>query len=129
MNKSQIKNIRKDMNAALEKVTEKHGVAFEIGTIRFDRFGFSVSVKAVKLDGDESTDQESIDRAKFERDVARSFDVSPDLFHQTFEYGGDSYKIVGYKPRSRKYPIVAENQNGTRYKFPKTVISLCEVES
>jgi len=38
-----------------------------------------------------------------------------------FKYGGKEFIIVGYSPRSKKYPVLAD-ANGKTYKFPDSVV-------
>ena len=73
---------------------------------------------------------------RFEIVVARDEDFDTELFdncayqlglpsglrHKTFQQGNMTYLIVDLKPRSPKYPVIAQNiATGEQYKFPITV--------
>lgn len=43
--------------------------------------------------------------------------LKPDDLGATFERNGHTYKIVGFKPRATKMPVICERPNGSRYKL------------
>lgn len=43
-------------------------------------------------------------------------------YGQTFEWGGETYKIIDLNTKAPKYPIIAENSKGVNYRFGKDVI-------
>ena len=43
-------------------------------------------------------------------------------YHRLFQSGGEVFRLVALKPRNRKYPLIAENEKGTQYKFPLDVL-------
>lgn len=44
--------------------------------------------------------------------------MSPDWLGKEFSHGHDRYRVVGYNPSCRKFPIQAERvTDGRRYKF------------
>ena len=50
--------------------------------------------------------------------------IKKDDLGKTFDHMGDTYVITGCKPRSTKYPILAEHIYSKKtYKFPAIVIS------
>ena len=59
---------------------------------------------------------------EFEK-YAGLFDLSRSDYRRSFLSDGDIYFLVALKPRNRKYPVIGENQNGTRYKFPRNVLA------
>lgn len=115
MNRQKVKQLRNEMDKVLAELGEKHGLGIKVGNISFDDRGFTAKVEAIEADNPQ--DQESIDRARFERDVKAVYGLEKDDFHREFNYNGTTFKIVGVKPRSTKYPVIGENANGTRYKF------------
>lgn len=67
---------------------------------------------------------------ELEKWAERDFDVKAFVcglkgrvsYGQTFEWGGETYKIVDLNTKAPKYPIIAENTKGVRYRFDKSVL-------
>jgi hypothetical protein len=62
---------------------------------------------------------------KFKREWdlhCRNFGLKPEHFGTTFRSGRAIFRIAELKPNSYKYPIIAVNERGARYKFPASVI-------
>jgi hypothetical protein len=66
-------------------------------------------------------------------DYAHRHELGEDALDKTFtDYTGRRFRIVGYKPRARKRPIVCEDLQGKKYVFPvllvKNRLEWCERE-
>jgi hypothetical protein len=48
---------------------------------------------------------------------AESVGLKADDLGKSFERHGNTFKIVGFKPRATKMPVIAERQDGKRFKF------------
>ena len=59
--------------------------------------------------------------------VAHLYGLSPDDFGFTFEYRGSTYTVSGINTRANRYPVQACTSDGTRYKFPASVIKDAKV--
>ncbi len=53
----------------------------------------------------------------------RNFGLKPEQFGKTFCYDKKTYTIIGIKPNSHKYPVLAKSERGTSYKFPAKVVT------
>lgn len=119
MTKQKVEQIRKDMNAALKEVSEKHGVSFDIGSIRYDSSSFRTTVKAYLVKDGDATDSDDARRAKFEATAKRyghRYGVKPEDYGKKITHGGQNFILRGIKPRATKRPIVAEKiSNGKMY--------------
>jgi hypothetical protein len=51
------------------------------------------------------------------QNYALSVGLKPDDLGASFERNGTSYKIVGFKPRATKMPVICETPEGKRYKL------------
>lgn len=122
MKKSKIQQIRKDMDAALKEVSEKHGISFEIGSIRYDDKSFRTTVKAYLVKDGDATDSDDARRAKFEATAERyghRYGVKPQDYGKMITYGGHRFILRGIKPRATKRPIVGEKvSDGKSYILP-----------
>jgi predicted metal-dependent peptidase len=50
------------------------------------------------------------------------FGLTPKQFGTTFSFRGKRYTVIGLKPRSSRFPILARNEVGSVYKFPADVL-------
>jgi len=110
------------MRAALEEVlpgiAEELGVSISAGSGSFSDNTFSLKVEfaTISEDGNVNTKEAQDFTAYCSR-----WDLEPEVLNQTFTdvSSGDLYKVIGAKPRSKKYPILCEKKSdGTVYKFP-----------
>lgn len=117
-----LKRFRDDFDVAVEELKKKYGVEIELGNISFssDYFRTKLEVrKAVSSDGSKI----DIELEKFKKDAPK-VGVSASIYGKEFTYRGRTFKVTGVKPRSSKYPIIAEELgSGTSYKLPKESVS------
>lgn len=94
-NKQGFDLFREDVENALEKVAEKHGVTVKCGGISYSDLDFSMQLKVIKND--------SGDGAKnlFER-YCTYYGFSKSDYEREFIYAGKHYKLVGFKTNARK---------------------------
>jgi hypothetical protein len=107
-----LRNIRADMERAMKSVADQYGITLDIGAMRFSDNEFSTRVTAKTGDG---------------TDAARNLWVQYQFRHgmeasdfgREFESNGDTFRIAGFKPKGKKYPITAVRvRDGAKYKFP-----------
>lgn len=115
--KTALNTIRTDLNAALAVVAAKHGI-----TLDFKNISYSDNSFRTTLHGSSSESAVDNNKSEFERYAAR-FGINVTAFNETFINRGDTFTIVGIKPRSHKYPILAKQRsNGKTYKMPMSAI-------
>ena len=113
--KTNLKEVRAVINAALSEQLEKLGLTAKIGNITFSDADFRCKLEV----SCGSTD----DAARREWDKhAFLFGLTSEDFGKTFVHGGTAFTICGIKPKSRKFPVLAKNANGTTYKFPVAAV-------
>lgn len=56
-------------------------------------------------------------------ETAPLFGLTFEDYRRVFQSGGEAFQLIALKPRNRKYPLIGENAQGTRYKFPLEVLS------
>ena len=113
---SNIDTIQKDINEALTAVLAKHGISHSCGNIRFNAESYSTKLTISVGDVMDAK------RAEFARHC-RKFGLVPEDFNRTFTHAGTEFTVVGIKPKSRKYPILASNNDGDVFKFPTGVLA------
>ena len=120
LDKLTVQHIRKRITAALGPLAKELGVAVDLGNCTFgpSNCRFQLKVALLSSDGEAITEE-----ADCFRNNAKLFGFEPDDLGRKFTFRGQSYTIYGLKPKSRKYPIIAQSGNGKNYKFPcRTVL-------
>ncbi len=122
MNRTKVKALHDKLNEVMEQFASDNGVAYVPGSGSFDEA--EVTFKVTFAETDENGLVMSREMRDYEQ-VQEVYGLPPLL--TVFKQGGDEFRIVGWKSRSRKYPVIAERvSDGTRFKFPKdTVVRKC----
>ena len=120
ISKPMLKEVRKDIEAALKAVEAKHGLNLDLGSMTFTENSFTTKLSASVVSAD------GIDQGKkteWERN-APMFGLDKDLFGKTFSMNGNQYEITEIKPRSRKYPVIGKDlKTGKSFKFAADTVS------
>ncbi|EPR7483932.1 hypothetical protein ACU8KO_002557 [Vibrio alginolyticus] len=98
--------IREELNAAAASIKEKLGVEIKIGSMTYDRDGSGATAKIQML----GTDSNGVVITPEYRDLLQIENSLPWLrgkLDKEFRDGSNTYKLTGYKHRSRKYPFIA----------------------
>lgn len=103
------RQINKELHEAAAVIAGKYGVSAEIkgGT-------FSPNTFVSKMEFFGKGAKEDNEKRTFEL-AAVAFGLRPEWLGAEVHVYGDTYKIVGLKPKSTKYPVVIE-KNGKQYK-------------
>lgn len=120
LDRTAVRRINEDIQSALDAVAKRYGVQIKVGNSRFSNTNCTtkIDISTVNEGGTVMT-KEATDFNRF----AASFGITKKL-GDTFEFRYDTYEIVGLKPRSSKYPVLAKNlSNGKTFKFPANVIN------
>jgi len=107
--------VRGVINTALETALADFGLSAKLGNISYLENTFSAKLTVncgTTADGE---------RAEFEK-YAPMFGLTADTYGKMVTHNGKLFTVVGLKPRSRKYPVIAR-ANGVRYKLPLEAIT------
>ena len=113
--KSNLDNLRKDLDSVLSKYSKESGVHFNVGNITY-----SASEAKIKLSATLAT---SANIVKTQEEKAFDmYSVFDSVALKLGKHGTSSslgeVKFVGYKSRNVKYPYIVEQiKTGTRYKM------------
>ena len=113
--------IRKDMKLALSMVESTHNLEFEIGKMTYGNYTFKVTLEAaIGKDGEEA----DLAKTKWDKECY-SFGLKREDFGSKFKLtNGKIYIITDIKPRSTKFPIIAEDSFGESFKFRATSVKM-----
>ena len=126
MDRATVKRIRDVLQTALESLDVEPEIGQKIG-FRVGNASFTDSVVTFKVEAatfGENGEKNSKAAEDFKR-CAFLWGLSPDDLGKQAEVNGKLVTIVGCKPRSKKYPILARDEkNGKTYKFSATSVKL-----
>ena len=114
LDKSTMQYIRKRLKATVEPLAKELGVVIDLGSCTFQTSNCRFQLKVAVLDCDGKAITEEADA--FRRSAILFGFESADLGKE-FTFQGQPYAICGFKPKSRKYPVIARSGNGKDYKF------------
>ena len=104
--KAMLKEVREEMNKALEEVGKKYGVQFDTGNASFDEYSFTFKV-AGKVTATE--DGESVEKKEWDTN-SWVYGLDRELFGKVLEGNfGQTFQILGLNPRSKKSPILLKD--------------------
>lgn len=117
IDRTNLKLLREQINQALVQVGNRHGIKLTAGNASFSDFNaaFKLEVQTIQDGNVISKDAQTF------LDYAQLLGLSKDMLNQEFETMGRVYKLTGYKPRSTKYPFIAE-RDGKSYKLPSYAV-------
>ena len=114
LDKPTVKYIGKRLKTAVEPLAKELGVVIDLGNCTFRASNCRFQLKVAVLDSNGKPITEEIDSF---RSNAKLFGFEPADLGKEFTFQGQSYTICGLKPKSRKYPVIAQSGDGKNYKF------------
>lgn len=112
MTREEVKQLRIQLNSFLEGFNPDYAVS--LGSARFDESYAKFNLEVTKKNNDGST------TPKHETDFNTyciSFGLKPEHLGAKFTFKYQLYEIVGIKPTSYKFPILARRTDGKVFKF------------
>jgi hypothetical protein len=116
--KETVKQLRAELQNALNAVAQKHGLVVGLGTIRFGASEFGVRLK-VSTKSNSSQVNATTNTVEFEDLKRHGMHRCPGLdITKTYSFAklGD-IKFVGFHERRYKFPFTVQTSNGKRYKI------------
>jgi predicted SprT family Zn-dependent metalloprotease len=113
-----VRQFQSEVMEAIRQVGAKWGIETRNAKGTFDEGNLDLALRFSPGDA-ETEDPAQRDFAKH----AGLFGLQPEDYRRTFLSNGELFQLIALKPRNPKYPVIGENQNGTRYKFPRDVLA------
>ena len=121
LTKSQLQEVRNLINSKLEEVGEQTGMQIKLGNCSYNHSNatFKLEVATLSEDGEVNTKE-----AEAYKQYAQynHTGLKPEWLFSNFTSDGDSYTLIGWKPRSSKYPALCKRADGNVYKLTKSSV-------
>ena len=85
------------------------GLDIKVGTIRYSHRDAKVTLTFMR-EGTDSPELEALKR------------YHPDLAGKTFKSAGHEFELIGFKPKSPRFPFIAKRDDDKNYKFPRETV-------
>ena len=115
INRTTLKAIRADLDAALLAVAKKHGILFSLGAIKFSDTEAHGTLRMTATDGDVAEALAETDGSVSQRNLiaeqaykaqAQAFNLSPDWLGRSFKMNGSEFTVVGLLPNKHKNNVL-----------------------
>lgn len=115
LTRNEVKNLRTELQHHLDAISEQVGYKLTLGNASF---GATVNFKLEAAPINENGEATS-GKAEAFKLYAPMFGLKPEHLNAEFTSRGDKFKVVGFAPKSRKFPVLAERLcDGKVFKFP-----------
>lgn len=121
LNKTNLSTINSDIVEALQSVANKHGVQISRGNCSFtaNNANLKIVITAIGENGEVETKEASDFKL-----YAFHHKIPVKYLNKEVTIQGRQIKILGYKPRSSKYPVlIFDIALGKRFKYQESVFS------
>jgi hypothetical protein len=110
------RKLRTELEKVLEPFGKKFGISVTTGSGRFSDNNFTLKIEMATVDKDGNVRNKEAEAFKL---MASVYGLKPEHLNTSFKtWTGESFEIVGWATRSKKYPILAKNKEGKTFKFP-----------
>lgn len=111
------KVLRDEIDLALGAVAEKYGISIQAGNAKFSDNNITFKLElATKSDDGNVMTKEAEDFKRY----AIMLGLRPEILFTEFEFNNKRFQLIGYKPKSPKYPFLAKcTYTGQTYKLPE----------
>ena len=117
MTKTEMRELRKDLQKAMDEVLSKRNLVASIGTITsYSRTGTHVTFKTEISEMTNQHGRVKLDlNAKALLGKLPELGMKPEVFNEPFMFKHSKIRIKGYNTRARKYPV-EYTKDGENYK-------------
>ncbi|MCK5235601.1 MAG: hypothetical protein KAR06_01340, partial [Deltaproteobacteria bacterium] len=116
------KIVRAKIDKALKEVGKELGISIDSAGGRFcdSTFNLKIEMKTLNEAGENKSDRDDYEL------YASSYpcDLDGTEFGKTFNHQGEEFEICGWKPKSRKYPVLGRSKRtGKTFKFNAEMVA------
>lgn len=106
LTKTELQQLREEIQAALSKIADAHDGVFNVGNIKYDDNSAKIELTFL-INGEDGETAEQLEFNKY----ARAYGFDPVDYGKTLLVDGVPYQFVGFLPKARKYPCLLRNAN------------------
>lgn len=112
-----VRRIMDECRAALEPIAEKYGLVLDRKGSTYHRDALPVMLQFMIKDVDEDGNVLTAEAKAFQK-YAVMFGLKAEDLGREFMFRGETFRVVGLRPKSPKFPVLAENvRTGKTFKF------------
>lgn len=120
--------LRSEIDDALKGIEQAYGIDINIGSIRFDGISFRGKLEAHVSNTEDGNSFEKVEFDKYCRMYGLTEnDYEADVKLTGSPKFGTTGKIVGFKPRSTKYPVLVRTNKGHLVKWTTSILQQVKV--
>lgn len=112
--------LRKDIDAALAEVAKSYGIKLSIGNIKYSNDSFRTQLEGAVLTGDGNA---MTAEAKMFVSLADHDGMNKSWLFKEFTVGGVKHRIVGYRSRASKKPVMTKTDTGLNYVWSASAVA------
>lgn len=117
-NKTTLRMIQNDLDAALAALSAKHGIKIEAQTMRYTASTFKTTVEGALPSSSGAVDPRRVRQEENFKTLATALGIHADTLGKTVHFKGVPYTVTGIETRSYKNPVVIKNAAGKFFKIP-----------
>jgi hypothetical protein len=108
---SKINNVQAKIKAAIAKIEKEENVSISFGSIKYNSAYYSASMKV-------STTEKNEKVSSIYEGICRRLGFTQNVIGMTFQSNTSGEMLItDIKTKNRKYPVIAQAQSGTCYKY------------
>jgi hypothetical protein len=110
-----LRQLREELNAALQGVAKKYGIKVDVANARFREQFCNFKLELAITNGKGAPASREAEDFK---SYAALYGLKPSQLGKTIRYRGNSYTITGLATRSHLFPLLATRSDGAQFKLP-----------
>lgn len=117
LNAQQVEQMRARLVEFATELSKEYGLTDVNSTGRYHDLGCKITLTMSRpKDKNDNSEQQEF------AVLAPVFDLTPDDYLREFSANGEFFRLTGFKMQNRKYPIIAVDKTGRKYKFERWVL-------
>jgi hypothetical protein len=107
---TKINKVQAKIQAAIAQIEKEEGVSISFGSIKYNSAYYSATMKVSTTEKSEKVDS-------IYEGICRRLGFTQNVIGLSFNASMGEMIITDIKTKNRKYPVIAQAQNGTSYKY------------
>ena len=120
LDRSEFRELSKDIKKALLPVAEKYSITIDPGNISYTDLDATMKLKLT----DNTHGREDYEKKKFNQ-LCQAYGFEPEDYLRNISLGGEPVKLVGFNPKAKKYPVILQAMDGKKYKVHVGLVQSC----